>query len=201
MSCSTNANGQYEELPKDCKFINDGATHDDIQQGRLGDCWFLSALASLAVNLPNKYDSATRHAATQRVIQKEHNNKAKAEGGDFLFKFFRMGEWFDIAVDRLLPTTRRALPSKSNEWWIPLTEKAYAKFNGSYDNINGGLTAWAFTELTGGVAAKMELSMDKVSEIGVDKFKAFVKKYLAKMGFSVHQTTAMVPARLMKQMG
>ena len=55
-------------------------------------------------------------------------------------------------------------------------------FNGSYDNIHGGLTAWALTELTGGVAAKMDLSWEKVNDIGVEEFKAFVQKYLAKNG-------------------
>ena len=182
MYCSTNANGQCEEMPEECYFINDGATDDDIQQGGLGDCWFLSALASLAVDLPDKYDSTTRRAAAQRVIQKEHNNTAIKEGGEFLFKFFRMGEWHDVAIDRVLPTSRRARPSKSNEWWVPLTEKAYAKLNGSYNNIDGGLTAWALTELTGGVAAKMELTWEKVNDIGVEEFKAFVQKYLAKNG-------------------
>ena len=71
---------------------------------------------------------------------------------------------------------------KTNEWWVPLTEKAYAKLNGSYDNIDGGLTAWALTELTGGVAAKMELSWDKVNDIGQQEFKDFIRKYLSKNG-------------------
>ena len=54
--------------------------------------------------------------------------------------------------------------------------------NGSYDNIDGGLTAWALTELTGGVAAKMELTWDKVNDIGQQEFKDFIRKYLAKNG-------------------
>ena len=94
------------------------------------------------------------------------------------FRFFRMGEWHNITVDNIVPTSRRARRSKTSEWWVPLTEKAYAKFNGSYDSIVGGKTAWALTELTGGVAAEMELSWENVNKIGRDKLKAFIRKYL-----------------------
>ena len=68
------------------------------------------------------------------------------------FKFFRMGEWVDIVVDDRLPTRKRAAPSDTDEWWVPLVEKAYAKFNGSYDKIIGGNTCWAMTDLTGGIS-------------------------------------------------
>ena len=152
-------------------FINDGFCDNDIQQGGLGDCWFLSALASLAVNMPDKYDSRTRTAAAEKVIEREANNSAMAEGRNFKFNFFRMGEWQQVLVDRVLPSQRRAQPSKTNEWWVPLAEKAYAKLNGSYDNIHGGHTCWALTELTGGIAGLMNLTWENVDTIGVEDFK------------------------------
>ena len=103
MHAPVNAAGKCEEMPEACDFINDGVSDNDIQQGGLGDCWFLSALASLAVSLPDKYDSQTRRATAQRVIQRELNNAAiKESGGQFTFNFWRMGEWHDIVVDRVL---------------------------------------------------------------------------------------------------
>ena len=79
-----------------------------------------------------------------------------AEGtGGFKFKFFRMGEWVDVVIDDKLPLRKRARPSDSGEWWVPLTEKAYAKFNGGYEKIQGGQTGRAMTDLSGGIAVDM----------------------------------------------
>ena len=68
-----------------------------------------------------------------------------------------MGEWFDVVIDALLPLNqRRAGHSETSEWWVPLTEKAYATFCGSYDQIIGGCPCWALTDLTGGIAIQQK---------------------------------------------
>ena len=97
---------------------------------------------------------------------------------NFVFHFYRLGEWHQVSVDRTLPVRRRALPSKTGEWWVPLVEKAYAKFNGSYDNINGGVTTWSLSDMTGGVAVRMDLTWANVEAIGVTEFKEFIQRYL-----------------------
>ena len=125
-------------LPDGASFVSDGAQESDVEQGGIGDCWFVSALSSLAVDLPDRFDDRTRRFAAERVIQSEHNNTAiSSSSPNFKFNFWRLGEWHEITVDQVLPKYRRARPSKSNEWWVPLTEKAYATFNLSYDNIHG----------------------------------------------------------------
>lgn len=61
-----------------------------------------------------------------------------------------------------------------------MTEKAYAQFNGSYNNIEGGSEAWALTELTGGIAMKLSLTWLNINKMGKDAFIEFVKTYLHK---------------------
>ena len=127
-------------------------------QGGLGDCWFLSALASLAQPLPEDNPLKIKEIAINHVLQTEHNTSEKAKlTGMYRFRFFRLGEFVDVVIDDNLPRKKRAKPSKSNEWWVPLCEKAYAKFSGSYTQIIGGNTCWALTELTGGIAVEMKV--------------------------------------------
>ena len=85
-------------LPSDADFINDGVCDDDIQQGGLGDCWFLAALASVA---DDRHDPAStvRRILRNKVIMGDVNKDAINRHGDkFQFNFFRMGEWHTVTV-------------------------------------------------------------------------------------------------------
>ena len=136
-----NAGDEHARVPDQTdgfSFIGDGHEACDIAQGGLGDCWFLSALSSLAQDLPEDAPMNVKDVAVQRVLQPDFNNSDVArETGIFKFKFFRLGEWIDVIIDDDLPTRKRARPSDTGEWWVPLVEKAYAKFSGSYEKIQG----------------------------------------------------------------
>ena len=42
------------------------------------------------------------------------------------------------------------------EYWVPLVQKAFAKFFGSYYKMNGGVTPTALYNLTGGLILNIE---------------------------------------------
>ena len=56
-----------------------------------------------------------------------------------------------------------AAESVDNEYWVPYTEKAFAKRYKTYDAINGGWPVWALTDLTGGIATMNYLPVSWVS--------------------------------------
>ena len=65
----------------------------DINQGELGDCWFLAPLSSLAEN----------SHFMDRVLPAEQSFD-KNYHGVFRFMFHRFGEWYQVVIDDRLPT-------------------------------------------------------------------------------------------------
>lgn len=112
---------------------------NDIKQGTLGNCWFMSALASLA----------ERPKLVERLfITQETNNE-----GIYRLKFCKNGEWVEVTVDDYFPCTPGGGPifsrAHGNEMWVLLIEKAYAKLHGDYYALRGGFANEGMIDLTG----------------------------------------------------
>lgn len=126
------------------QFIVDGATRMDICQGVLGDCWFLSAVASLSL-YPALLD---RVVPAGQGFQQGYN-------GCFCFQFWQYGEWISVKIDDLLPTCNNQLiylhSASRDEFWSALLEKAYAKLKGGYSALNMGFPHEAMVDMTGGI--------------------------------------------------
>ena len=113
---------------------------NDVQQGALGDCYFLSSITALT-----EYPY---------LIKEKFRTKSFNEEGYYEIIFFIDGEWQIVFIDDYLPynTLSRnfafALPN-NNELWAMLLEKAWAKLNGGYSNIIGGIVSEPVSALTG----------------------------------------------------
>ncbi|KAL1803034.1 calpain-type cysteine protease DEK1 isoform X1 [Daucus carota subsp. sativus] len=125
-----------------------GSTNpSDVCQGRLGDCWFLSAVAVLT----------EVSQISEVIITPEYN-----EEGIYTVRFCIQGEWVPVVVDDWIPCESHGKPAfatsrKGNELWVSLLEKAYAKLHGSYEALEGGLVQDALVDLTGGAGEEIDM--------------------------------------------
>uniref|UniRef100_A0A9L0SCQ0 Calpain 5 n=1 Tax=Equus caballus TaxID=9796 RepID=A0A9L0SCQ0_HORSE len=146
-----------KDICEDPRLFVDGISSHDLHQGQVGNCWFVAACSSLA----------SREALWQKVIpdwkeQEWDPKKPDAYAGIFHFHFWRFGEWVDVVIDDRLPTVNNQLiychSSSRNEFWCALVEKAYAKLAGCYQALDGGNTADALVDFTGGVSEPIDLT-------------------------------------------
>jgi hypothetical protein len=120
---------------------NDEFNLFDIDQGQLGDCYFISALAAL---------TCKKGLVAKMVTFKDEKL------GKYTFKFFKNGRPVFVTVDDLLPVDSSGTPSGArsnieNHFWVPILEKAYAKLHGGYEQIGqGGQPCDSILEMIGG---------------------------------------------------
>lgn len=163
-----------EIFDKPVFFPQGGAANSTaIKQGSLGDCYFLSALATVS-GLPGLMEKIC-------VARDE-------EVGVYGFIFYQDRGWVSVIVDDMLFTNipkyesldaaakgiyhedkerfeaiarkgghvlTYAKSGTSDETWVPIIEKAYAKLYGCYAHIVGGQTREAVEDLTGGISTEL----------------------------------------------
>ncbi|KAL1900958.1 hypothetical protein Sste5346_002019 [Sporothrix stenoceras] len=162
-------------------FAARGFSSSDVQQGRVGDCWWIAAVATMA----------HRTDLMQRVCVARDETC-----GVYGFVFVRDGQWTPVVVDDNLylhhddfcaekydASGQRARDHRqrfqrgsealsfarcadANETWLPLLEKAFAKLHGDYGALSGGWCSEGMEDLTGGVSttvvANRVLDKDKL---------------------------------------
>lgn len=124
----------------------------NIKQGFLNDGYFLSAVAILADH--------------PSLISRLFTTSTVNPTGVYGVWLHINGSWTEIVVDDQLPVfvndkgiTEFAFShTVSNEYWLQILEKAYAKAYGSYYTISGGTLALALNDLTGAPCETIRLN-------------------------------------------
>jgi hypothetical protein len=130
-----------ELFGKNFKVFEGKIEAEDILQGNLGNCYFLSGIAAVA-----EYP---------RIIEDLFRTKEpNIDKGYYEVVLFIDGRWTIVPVDDYMPVnkfTNNLLFTRTNgrEIWVILLEKAWAKVNGGYINISGGFTSESLNTLTG----------------------------------------------------
>ncbi|ERS94919.1 hypothetical protein HMPREF1624_08630 [Sporothrix schenckii ATCC 58251] len=150
-----------------------GFSSSDVQQGRVGDCWWIAAVATMA----HRTDLMRRVCVAR-----------DERCGVYGFVFVRDGAWTPVVVDDQLyvrhanfraetydASGQRARDHRqrfqrgsealsfarcadANETWLPLLEKAFAKAHGDYGALAGGWCSEGMEDLTGGVSTTIPAS-------------------------------------------
>ncbi|KAK7792943.1 hypothetical protein R5R35_008083 [Gryllus longicercus] len=133
----------HELSPKPRMFVG-GASRSDVVQGALGDCWFLSACAAVAQN----------QELVKQVIPLGQVLCGEGYSGALTFRFWRLGHWETVRIDDRLPVDDSgqllyARAAHPDEFWVPLLEKAFAKFHGGYAHLQGGQRSEGLLSLSG----------------------------------------------------
>ncbi len=135
--------------------FQNGISYRDVDQGQVGDCYFLASLGAVALKAPSNIS----------------NMFTDNGDGTFTVRFFNGGVADYVTVDRYLPTyggggfiyandsSGLAYNNANNELWVALAEKAYVQMSQSgwtgqdvgntYESISGGWAKTTLEQITG----------------------------------------------------
>lgn len=138
---------RIDELYNAPLFQKDLINPNFIFQGSLADCYFISAITRVASE-PYLVKSFFNIETPEKIlgpVQDSINIKC----GAVVVYFYCFGRRTPVLIDTLVPTIRdgklkfsRPLDTTKSPWFC-LVEKAYAKLNGSYSNIESGFSSEA----------------------------------------------------------
>ena len=129
--------------------FHQNASHEDITQGALGDCYFLSALSVLGNDRIVDLFACQKDSKHENEADPNHWKKI----GAFMLTFHKNGEFQYIIVDDWLPMKHDNTPAFTMggtdglEMWPAILEKAYAKLYGSYAAIESGKVHLALADM------------------------------------------------------
>lgn len=124
--------GDYQEFEGQIDLSDEALDSSRIDQGSLGDCWFLAGAGAVADHDPD--------------FIREHMQEN--DDGSWTVTLYHDGEPVEITVEPSFPEDGAGGPDGVN--WISIYEKAAAEYyGGDYSALEGGYSSEAFEMVTG----------------------------------------------------
>ena len=161
---------------KNYQVFYQGVNSDDIIQGGLGDCYFLSAVAALC-----KFP---------QLIERLFYIKEKSNEHCYGCYYRINGIWQLVLIDDYIPCygsyglNFAFTSTNGNELWVILLEKAWAKLNGNYAKCIGGEPHEVFDITTDAYSEKIVVKNDNKEELWQKLIDSDKKKYIMTAGTS-----------------
>ena len=173
-------------MPPDVKPVmwNEEPSTKDINQGNVGDCWFLGSLPLMFKSIKDfskifGFSEEDGYFGVQNTFTDQFDAGIPYDG-KFTFQFWSHDKWVKVEIDDRLPCNEKfhydgskyytlkaakvsddsselAVDDTVCEYWVPLLEKAYAKFKGGYAAIESGNSYEAYADLMGAVGEKLDI--------------------------------------------
>lgn len=134
----------------------DGGTDpDDVMVGKLNDSWLLSAISIIAAS------GGVDDGKVDELIDKMFVTKQTSLTGAYAVRIFKNCQWETVIVDDYFPVLADSFKTTAcagaafahskdfEELWVPLLEKAFAKYYGGYASLERGYVHHALKDLTG----------------------------------------------------
>ncbi|CAI2386075.1 unnamed protein product [Moneuplotes crassus] len=147
------------------KVIVDGFGCNDIGQGGLGDCWFLSAMSCIAFSRPDMLKNLF-HPKTSDYTG----------SGPYVIRFYKNGKLKICYIDDRFPCRadgrsvfcKTITENGQTELWPLMLEKAFAKIHNSYEAIDGGFPDQALVDMTNGIAEDIRFDTKEFKKLKND---------------------------------
>jgi len=143
-----------------------GIDIDDVVQGELGDCYYISAITAI---------SETPSRVTKLFLINKENKY-----GCYAVALYICGSLRTIIVDDFFPAFDRSWAlthSREEEIWVMVLEKAWAKAHGDYAITSGGDARESLSSLTGAPATLVRHNTTTRDELWKILIEATRKKY------------------------
>ena len=144
--------------------FKDGTDPDDVYQGVLGDGWLLSAISIVAAS------GGVGDDQIDELVDNLFVTKDTTYTGMYAVRLYKNAQWETVVLDDYFPALKDSVPQGNgngaafahstgmDELWVPLIEKACAKYYGSYGELEQGFVHHALTDLTGADAEEIYLA-------------------------------------------